>query len=627
MIVLEISRKPSLKLALGLSTALVSLPGAAAYADEAAFDGVEEVVVTASRREQPADETGKSISVIGEAALEAQQYTFVLDALQTVPGVSINQNGSFGGVATVSIRGASSDQTVVLIDGVQVNDPSATGGGYNFAGLDPNGIERIEVLRGPQAVLYGSDAMGGVINIITKSGGEGLTGGAFAEYGSYNSLRTGANLAGGTGRVSFSLAGTYVDTDGISSAATEDGNSERDGFESVTLRGKMGIKLTDTARIELNANYIDSDKEIDGFALQGDGSYALGDTDELSKSEEYALAARGYLDLFDGRLSNVVSIEYSEIDRTNYFAGVESYGATGDRLNLDYLANFKLTDVVTLTGGAQHEEVKAASEDPEAISLDSVFGAISYVAGGLSLSGGVRYDDHETFGGNTSVEVAAAYSFEETGTRVHATWGEGFKAPTIFQLTYFCCGFEPNPNLKPEQTEAWEAGIEQEAMDGKLTFGATYFDRKTQDLIIFTFTGGYQNVSRARAKGVELTLAADITETLSFNANYTYTDAKDRDADSLLARRPKHQAYAALNWTPTGKLSGTLSVTHNGRELDSGTTFVDDWTRVDLRAAYKLNDVVELYGRIDNLLDADYQQVNGYGTPGLSAFAGVRTRF
>ncbi|WP_417449978.1 TonB-dependent receptor plug domain-containing protein [Kordiimonas sp.] len=620
--------KISLKSTLVASTALAIVPSLPSFADDAASGDVEELVITASRRVQPASETGKSISVIGEQALEAQQYSFVLDALQTVPGVTINQNGSFGGVATVSIRGASSDQTVVLIDGVQVNDPSATGGGYNFAGLDPNGVERIEVLRGPQAVLYGSDAMAGVINIITKPGQDGLAGSAFGEYGSYSSLRTGANLSGGTERITFNVAGSYADTDGISAAESADGNSEADGFESLSLRGRMGVKLTEAVRLELNANYIDSDKEIDGFALQGDGSYALGDTDELSNSQEFAGAARAYINLWDGVLKNTLSVEYSEIERTNYTAGVESYAAEGERLNLDYLGALALSEDMTFTGGLQHEEVKAASQDPEAISTDSVFGALSYTGfKGLTLSGGVRADDHETFGSNTSFEAAASYLLVETGTRIHAAWGEGFKAPTIFQLTYFCCGFEPNPDLKPEQTEAWEAGVTQSFADDRITLGATYFDRKTQDLIIFTYSGGYQNVSRARAKGVELSFAADLSDTLGFNANYTYTDAKDRDTDTLLARRPKHQAYVAVNWAPTERLSGAISVTHNGQELDSGTTFVDDWTRVDLRAAYKLNDVVELYGRIDNLLDADYQQVNGYGTPGLSAYAGVRTRF
>lgn len=623
------SRSLSFKTALVVTTALTG--ATKAYAQDAAFDAsfdVEEVVITANRRAQPITSVGKSISVIGEASLEANQYTFVLDALQSVPGVTINQNGTFGGTAFVSIRGASTDQTVVLVDGVQVNDPSVTGGAFDFANLDPNGVERIEVLRGPQAVLYGSDAMGGVINIITKSGTDGLNGNAFAEYGSYNSFRAGGAVNGGTDRIGYSLSASYRDTDGISAADSEDGNSERDGYENLTLRGKFSTKISEAARIELMANYSDSDSEYDGFALQGDGSYALGDTDDLSKSEEISLAARGLFDLWDGVVKNTASVEYSEIERTSFSGGVESYSAKGERMNFDYLGTLTLSDEMLFTTGLQHEEVKAETQSDEAISTDSVFASLSYEGvSGLTLTGGVRYDDHETFGGTTNAEVSMSYLFEETGTQVIANWGEGFKAPTIFQLTYSCCGFDSNPDLQPERANAWEMGVRQSFLDDHVTLGATYFDQRTEDLIIFTFTGGYQNVSRARAKGVEVTVEAHLSDSLSVNANYTHTSAKDRDTDTVLVRRPKDQAYAAVNWTPTDRLSGLVSLTYNGKELDSSGAYAPAWTRVDLRAAYKLNDTVELYGRVDNLLDESYQQVLGYGTPGLSVFGGVRTRF
>lgn len=625
------SNSLSFKVALVASTALSSIGFTAnVYAQDVALDAaadVEEVVITANRRAQPITNVGKSISVIGEAALEASQYTFVLDALQSVPGVAINQNGSFGGTAFVSIRGASTDQTVVLVDGVQVNDPSVTGGAFDFANLDPNGIERIEVLRGPQAVLYGSDAMGGVINIITKSGTEGLSGNAFAEYGSYNSFRAGGAVSGGTERIGYSLSASYRDTDGISAADGADGNSERDGYENLTLRGKVSAKFSEAARLELMANYSDSESEYDGFAFVN-GAYALGDTDDLSKSEEVSLAARGFFDLWDGVIKNTVSLEYSEIERTSFTGGVESYGAKGERVNFDYLGALALSDDLLFTTGLQHETVKAETQSNEAISTDSIFALLSYEGvKGLTLTGGVRYDDHETFGGTTNAEVSMSYLFEETGTQIIANWGEGFKAPTIFQLTYSCCGFDPNPNLQPERANAWEMGVRQTVLDDKLTLGATYFDQRTEDLIIFTFTGGYQNVSRARAKGVELTVDANLTDSLSVNGNYTHTSAKDRDTDTVLVRRPKDQAYAAINWAPTDKLSGLISLTYNGRELDSSGAYAPSWTRVDLRAAYKLNESVELYGRVDNLFDESYQQVLGYGTPGLSVFGGVRTRF
>ena len=517
---------------------------------------------------------------------------------------------------------------MVLVDGVQVNDASGVGGGFNFNTLDPNGIDRIEVLKGPQAVLYGSDAIGGVINIITKTGQEGFQGNAFAEYGSFASLRTGANLNGASGMVGFNLSGAYTVTTGISSADKADGNSEKDGYNSLSLRGKVTATLSDAIRLEALATYADSDSDYDGFALQGDGSYGLGDTDDSNNAKELSVAGRGYVDLWDGLLSNTLSVEYSEIDRRSYSGGVLSYRAKGERFNLDYLGVFKLSDDMTFTGGAQHEEVKSVEQDPDPISTDSVFASLAYDGfEGLTLSGGLRYDHHQTFGGATNAEVSASYLIAATGTRLVANWGQGFKAPTIFQLTFACCGFEADPTLRPERANAWEAGVRQSFLNNKVSFAATYFDQHTEDLIIFTYTAGYQNVSRARAKGLELSLTADLSESLSLDANYTYTSSKDRDANTDLARRPKNKAYAALNWAATDKLNTILSVTHNGRELDSGTSYLDAWTRVDARVSYQINSRVELYGRVDNLFDADYQQVKGYGTPGMSVYAGVRTRF
>lgn len=610
-----------IKAILVASTALSAAP--ALLAD----DSVEEFVITAGRRVQPVTEVAKSVSVLGENDLKIGQYTYVVDALQTLPGVAINQNGTFGGVATVSIRGAATDQTVVLIDGVQVNDPSSVGGAFDFSNLNPNGIERIEVLRGPQAVLYGSDAMAGVINIITKKGDEGFGGDAFAEYGAFDSLRLGGNAHGGTERLGFNLSAAYQETDGISAADKADGNVEPDAYETLNLRGKVHAKLNDSARLELTASYTDSENDYDGFAFDGT-TFALGDTDDSSTSEEFSIAGRGFFDLFDGRLSNTVSVELSSIERENFSAGVFSYGAKGERFNLDYLAVLQVADGWTVTAGAQHEEVKAESVDPNTISTDSLFGLVSFDGiEGLTLSGGLRVDDHETFGSTTNGELNASYLFASTGTQLTAAWSEGFKAPTIFQLTYSCCGFAANPNLNPERSDAWEVGIKQPLLDGRMTIGATYFNQDTDDLVTFDFLAGYQNISRATAEGVELFLDAALTDALDLTANYTHTKAEDVAAGTRLARRPEDQAFVALNWRPIEKLSTNISVTYNGDELDSSGAMVASWTRVDLRASFDLTESLSLYGRIDNLFDEDYQQVLGYGTPGISAFAGIRARF
>ena len=611
----------SLKLALVAST-LLSTPVLAQQSDD---DDIEEVIVTAGRRAQPASEVAKSVSVITADDIRLGQYNFLLDAVQTLPGVTINQNGAFGGTAFVSVRGAATDQTVVLIDGVQVNDGSAPGGGFDFARLDPSGVERIEVLKGPQAVLYGSDAIGGVINIVTKSRSNTFGGDAYAEYGAFDSFRTGGSVRGGSDRFGYNLSAAFVDQGGISAADAADGNTEKDGFKNLTLRGKLTAKISDQVRFEFSSSYVDSESEFDGFVF-ANGIFALGDTDDVNETEEFSFAGRGFVDLLGGRFKNTFSVEYSEIDRSNFSGGVFSNGAKANRTNFDYLGEFALDDEWTLLAGAQHEEVDAETVDPEPLSISSVFGSLAYSDGALSFAAGLRHDDHETFGGTTNAEVNAAYQFEQSGTRLHAAWSEGFKAPTIFQLTFSCCGFQPNPNLNPERANAWEVGLTQPFEDGRGRFGATYFEQRTRDLIIFTFTGGYQNVNRASATGFEFTLDYDLREDLTFQANYTITDAVDRATGDRLIRRPKNQAFASLNWQATEQLNTSISFTYNGRETDSAGP-VEGWRRVDLRASYRLDDTWELYGRIDNLFDAEYQQVNGYGTPGISAFGGVRTRF
>lgn len=579
--------------------------------------------VTANRREQPISEIGSSVSVLTGEELELGQYTFAVDALQSLSGVSINQNGTFGGSASVRIRGASSDQTVILIDGVQVNDPSSPGNGYNFANLDPNGIERIEVLKGPQSVLYGSDAIGGVVNVITKVGGAGFNGSAFAEYGSFNTLRGGGSLYGGEDTLAFGLTLAGTTTDGISKAEARDGNTEKDGFDNWTALGRVSSQASDNLKLEALGRYADSRNEFDSFGPT--------DGDNVGHAEEYTVAGRASLGLFDNAFQNTVSVEYSKTDRQNLTDGVESFAAIGERFNLDYLGVYDVSDDWTITSGLQHEEVQAKTVDPEKFSIDSVFGELAWNGiDGLGLSAGVRYDDHDTFGDTTNARFTAYYEFEETGTRLIANWGEGFKAPSVFQLTFICgfCGLtEPSRDLRPERSKAWEVGVEQSTPDDRLKLGATFFRQQIDDLIIFTFTGGYANVDETLQKGIELSASAQLADNLSLSGNYTYTSARDRLADAQLIRVPKHAAFARLAWDATEQLHAALDVTYNGSEVDRGDAPVESWIRVDAKLAYDLSDAVQLYGRVENAFDEQYQQILGFGTPGVSVYGGIRGNF
>ena len=612
-----------LKTFLKLSCAL-PLVGVAPVVFAGEAENFDEIVVTASRRPQPISEVGASISVIGEKAIAAAQYTFVTDALRSLPSVSVNSNGAFGGQAAVSIRGAGTGQTVILVDGVQLNDVSSPGGSFNFGTLDTIGIARIEVLKGPQAVLYGSDAIGGVVNIITKTGGEGFGGSVFGEYGAFDSFRIGGTAFGGTERVGFNLSASYSDTDGISKA---DGGTEKDGHENYTLRGRVTAQITDNFDLEAFGSYSDSETDVDGFGPTDD------DGGNLALSEEYLLGARANISLLDGRFINTLSVEYSGIDR----ASVSAFGTfpgKGNRFNLDYLAVLEVTENWFVTAGAQHERFEAESvSEGTSQNIDSVFGVVSYENAGLNVSAGLRHDDHSVLGGTTNGQLRAAYNIAETGTKIFANWSEGFKAPSLFQSLFVCSPYCSDPqqiprtDLDPERSEAWELGIEQSLVDGDVRIGATYFNQKTKDLIIFNSIVGYDNVPDAKSTGVEVFVDAQVGDSLLFSANYTYNDAKDVQADTRLIRRPLHKFYAAVNWTLTEEISTNASVTHNGAIDDTAGARVDDWTVVDLRVAYKVSENIELYGRVNNLFDADYQVITGYGTPGIASYFGIRANF
>lgn len=582
------------------------------------------IVVTTNRRPQPLSQIGSSVSVLTEADLERGQQSFILDALETVPGISISQNGSFGGTASISMRGAGGDRTVLLVDGIQLNDASSTGGAYNFGTFDTYNVERIEVLRGPQSTLYGSDAIGGVINIITKTGHEGLGGKIFIEGGSYNTKRAGANLYGGTDKFGFNISASGIDTDGISAADENDGNTENDGLSSYTLSGKADAKLSENVRLETLLRYSDTSGEFDSFGPI--------DGDELSEVDQFSGAFRGYVDFMDGKFSNTLSVEYSKLNRQNLSNGVQNFKSEGERVNIDYIGVYRVDDNWTVTGGAQHEETKARTASPESFTIDSLLGEVAFTGvEGLVITSGMRYDDHETFGSKTTFRVTGSYEIGNTGTRLIANWGEGFKAPTIFQLTYFdpmFGPFVPASDLKPERAKGYEVGVEQKLSDDRVTLSATYFNLKIEDAI--TFVSGYENIARVRSRGFELGLDADLTNELSINATYTYTDSKDLLTNTTLPREAKHRATGSLQWNPTSKISSSVIVTYNGTEPQSSFSVVqvlDAWTRVDVRAAYEIMEGLSVYGRVDNILDKEYQHVPGYGTPDRSFYLGLRKVF
>lgn len=582
------------------------------------------MLVTATRTPQPPERIGSSVSSIDSVEIERRQYQFVYQALESLPGVSLSRSGPFGGTATLRIRGARSEQTLVLVDGVEVNDPSSPSGGFDFSIMDPNDIERIEILRGPQSTLYGSDAIGGVVNIITKRGSDGIHVNGFAEGGSFNTLRGGATISGAAGGFDYRLSASAITTDGISKADRRDGNTERDGYDDVQLSANVGYQVTDEFRLEGFARHANSTTAYDGYG------FATGTEDSPDKSDitDWAFSGRALVTLMDGRFENVIAINHSDIERKNY-GGAFDFGSSGKRTAVSYQGNYRIAEGTILTVGAENEQTAIVTDSDKAdITIDSLYAqAQVLLADALTLTGGVRYDHHETFGGKTTFRTTAAYDLAATGTVLRASWGQGFKAPTAYQLTFFCCGAAgPNLDLKPEESEGWDAGIEQRIWGDRITASLNYFRQSTNNLIDYLYPDGYVNIARTRSRGIEAGVKIVPVDWFALDANYTHTKAIDRTTGLALVRVPKDVANVTATVRPVDRLSLSLGVRYTGAEQDVRAR-LDDWVRVDLRASWSLTDKIDLFARIENLFDAKYQEVYGYGTPGLSAYAGVRGRF
>jgi vitamin B12 transporter len=594
-----------------------------AVAQEANSD---QIIVTANRLETPLDTSTSAVSVLTDEDLVRRQSVFLVDALTTLPGVTVSQNGSFGGQASVRIRGAASEQTLVLIDGVTVNDPTSPGGGFNAAFLDANDIARIEVLRGPQSTLWGSDAIGGVINIITKRPEDGVGVGAYLEAGSFGTARAGASLSYGGERVDVRLGGALIGTDGISKADERDGNPEEDDYSNATLDGRIGFQATDILRIEAFGRYGDSSNDFDSFGT----ATGVRDGDEVSETKEANGGFAARLSLFDGGLENLLIVSRAEIERRNFTNGAPSFSADGSRQTLRYQGTTRPMQDATIAFGAEREESEI--EGSSSTTIDGLFllAEVSPIDS-LTLTAGVRRDDHERFGDVTTGRFGLRWT-PVGAIGVRASWGQGFKAPSIFQLTsFFAPATAPNLALQPEEAEGWDAAIFTRLLGGRLQGEIGYFRLETENLI--NFSGGrYINIAQAESQGVEIAARFAVTDAFTLSGNYTNTDAINAITGKRLTRIPEHAAFLEADWAVTDMIGLTASVRYNGAETDSVRAsnpdgVVDSWTRFDLAGRYRVAEHVEFYARVENVADEHYQDIFGYGAPGRSIFGGIRVRF
>ena len=637
----------SLPFLLGLSTAAQ------------AADNSELVVVTATRTAQPADRTGESVSVVTGEDLKLQQTISVTDALQLTPGSIITRNGGVGQNATVSLRGAEVGQSLVLIDGVRINDPSSVDNQALLGDVLANNIDRVEILRGPQSTLYGSTAIGGVVNIITRTGGDKPVDlRASAEGGSFDTYRLNAGANGTYGMVDYGGAVNYFSTGGISAADKADGNPETDGYRNVGATGNVRVHVLDNVSVDLRGYYTAARSDVDGY----NASFSFGDTPQYNKNSLMAGYAGLNADLFDGRFHNRLGIVGTRTDRKLFgefdfvppfpFLDHETFSGKGGTARVEYQGTFDLNDSNQITFGAESQRDTYSSEgfgnfpsplEQGARRTTSGFGQWqTTLFDQLTLTAGVRYDGDSQFGGHTSLKFAGAWEVPEWGTVIHANYGDGFKAPSLYEL--FSQYSNPLTNLKPETARGYEVGVKQRFLDDRISASVTWFSRKTKNQIDFfscpfspPFPDGcdvrpfgfYYNIGRTRAQGAEFEIAADLFENVTASVNLTDMASEDLDLRTDLARRPRITAGGSLFWTPVEGASLGLTVAHVGDRFDQAgeTQPLEGYTLVNILGSYPINENFAFFGRVENLFNDRTQPVFGYGAPGRAAYVGIRAAF
>ena len=633
----------------------LALIATAAFADDADAAG-EAILVSATRMPVTADEVPASLTVIDKPAIDASQAVVVSDLLIRTPGVTFTRNGGFGAQTGVRIRGADADQTVVVIDGVKMNDPSSTGGGYNFANLTIGDTARIEILRGPQSILWGSQAIGGVVNLVTALPDRPLQASFDVEAGSRQTASARAAIGGKTGPVRWRLSGFSFTTDGISALSPRRGATEADGFTTRGGNGRVNVDLGGGAMIDLRGYYANGRVGIDSTTA---------DTPTVNFNEERFGYAGLIVPLLGDRLTNRFAYSRTRTDRDGFDprrAGPLNLDSTGWSERFEYQGTAHIAQGWQATFGAERENSRfrnfatipanPATAIPAPIEaeaqLDSLYGQISArVLPMLTLNGGLRHDHHDRFGGNTVFGAGAVAALFEDATLLRASYGEGFKAPTLYQL-----GSQyGNAALRPEESHGWEAGIEQRLLNRTVTLSATYYQRKADNLIVFYScsgapsglclvpgsttvgrTGYYDNVTKTDTRGLELGAGLALAS-FRLNANYSWIDAENRSPGATfgktLRRLPRRTANADASYALDFGLTLGAAVRWSGKAFDDeANSFVlDDYALVDLRASFKASERFEVYARVENLFDEYYETARNYNTLGRSVYAGIRGRF
>ncbi|MBT5387606.1 MAG: TonB-dependent receptor [Porticoccaceae bacterium] len=628
--------------AAAIALAATTLISPAVTADETE---IQEVLVSASLIPIAASKSANAITVIDSEQLKNRAALSVSDLLRDVPGLAVSRSGVQGSQTQIRARGAEANHLLVLIDGVEANDPSQSDE-LNWGTLSADDIERIEVIRGPQSSMRGSDAMAGVVNIVTRSAEHPFSGNLFTEFGSFSTKRSGLNVGTVQGDFNIRLGLSEIETDGDNISRVGD---EKDGYENSTVNLKAGYTFSEelvllfAARQSDGMNQFDADTDFDGF---------VEDQDRVSEFRNNSMRLQADYASLDGRWQHKLMVAQSTNDNEAFADGVRGNVTASTKEQYQYIGT------LFWDGSAQRVSVLVEREeedyqqrgplnwgmDPnQDRERDTDTVAVEYrrdISDSLTVAASGRYDDNSEFESANTYRVEAVYQLNDTA-RLRSAYGTAVKNPTFSERFGFYTNFIGNANLEPEESTSWELGIDQQF--GALSLSATLFDSELDseidgfvyDPANFAYTSGNKEGISQR-QGLELTASGSLTDTIALSAAYTYTDSVESDGaggykDEI--RRARHTASLNMSWQVMDGLHINTNAQYSGSQTDvffppwpapSQTVTLADYTLLNVSANYSATDKLDVYLRLDNLLDDDYEEVFGYQTLGFGASLGLR---